>query len=160
MLDVMSSPAALVVHPEWRRLRSGAHGRDPRRTPRRVIEKEMMICGAHFPFPGAGTFPKDGGGISVPLQNLTKCGGGTRRLAQSALTSDRGDRQSVLHAHSFALPRRGNLCCSICVGCLSSTHNFEDSPISRARQKISGRLGLRIATQRQDRRRHSSCRSL
>jgi hypothetical protein len=26
----------------------------------RVIADKMMICGAHFPFPGAGVFAKDG----------------------------------------------------------------------------------------------------
>ena len=26
----------------------------------RVIADKMMICGAHFPFPGAGVFTKDG----------------------------------------------------------------------------------------------------
>jgi hypothetical protein len=26
----------------------------------RVIADKMMICGAHFPFPGAGAFAKDG----------------------------------------------------------------------------------------------------
>ena len=26
----------------------------------RVIANKMMICGAHFPFPGAGVFAKDG----------------------------------------------------------------------------------------------------
>ena len=26
----------------------------------RVIADKMQICGAHFPFPGAGTFVKDG----------------------------------------------------------------------------------------------------
>jgi len=25
-----------------------------------VIADKMMICGAHFPFPGAGSFAKDG----------------------------------------------------------------------------------------------------
>ena len=26
----------------------------------RVIADKMMICGSHFPFPGTGTFVKDG----------------------------------------------------------------------------------------------------
>ena len=26
----------------------------------RVIADKMMVCGAHFPFPGAGSFAKDG----------------------------------------------------------------------------------------------------
>jgi hypothetical protein len=28
----------------------------------RVIADKIAICGAHFPFPGAGTFVKDGTG--------------------------------------------------------------------------------------------------
>jgi len=29
-----------------------------------VIAEKMMICGAHFPFPGAGSFSKDGSGYA------------------------------------------------------------------------------------------------
>jgi hypothetical protein len=29
-----------------------------------VIADKMMICGAHFPFPGAGVFAKDGNAYS------------------------------------------------------------------------------------------------
>ena len=31
-----------------------------RRIVDRVIADKMMICGAHFPFPGLGSFVKDG----------------------------------------------------------------------------------------------------
>ena len=30
----------------------------------RVIAEKMMVCGSHFPFPGAGTFLRDGGGYA------------------------------------------------------------------------------------------------
>jgi len=30
----------------------------------RVITEKMTICGAHFPFPGAGSFAKDGSGYA------------------------------------------------------------------------------------------------
>ena len=30
----------------------------------RVIADKIAICGAHFPFPGAGTFAKDGTGYA------------------------------------------------------------------------------------------------
>ena len=35
----------------------------------RVIADKMAICGAHFPFPGAGAFAKDGTGYAfTPAQ--------------------------------------------------------------------------------------------
>ena len=53
----------------WRRTRNGK-GLTIRTVPTavatrrklidRVIADKMMICGAHFPFPGAGVFAKDG----------------------------------------------------------------------------------------------------
>ena len=53
----------------WRRIRNGK-GLTIRTVPTavatrrklidRVIADKMMICGAHFPFPGAGVFAKDG----------------------------------------------------------------------------------------------------
>jgi hypothetical protein len=46
-----------------RGLRSG-HGPTAVATRRKLIDRvitdKMMICGAHFPFPGAGVFAKDG----------------------------------------------------------------------------------------------------
>ena len=53
----------------WRRTRNGkgptirtVRWRSPRAASSidRVIADKMMICGAHFPFPGAGVFAKDG----------------------------------------------------------------------------------------------------
>ncbi len=33
----------------------------------RVIADKMMVCGSHFPFPGAGTFAKDGSGYALTV---------------------------------------------------------------------------------------------
>lgn len=61
--DTAYVPALLAPHPEWQ----GAYDQDgplaveTRRTLiDRVIADKMMVCGAHFPFPGAGSFAKDG----------------------------------------------------------------------------------------------------
>ncbi|MEP6827677.1 MAG: MBL fold metallo-hydrolase [Aestuariivirga sp.] len=61
--DIMYLPGILGPHPEWQ----GAYDQDGpmavttrRRIVDRVIAEKMMICGAHFPFPGAGAFAKDG----------------------------------------------------------------------------------------------------
>lgn len=63
--DVAYVPALLAPHPEWQ----GAYDQDGptavttrRALLDRVIAEKMSICGAHFPFPGAGTFVKDGAG--------------------------------------------------------------------------------------------------
>ena len=61
--DTMYVPGILAPHPEWQ----GAYDMDGpmavttrRRLIDQVIADKMMICGAHFPFPGAGAFTKDG----------------------------------------------------------------------------------------------------
>jgi glyoxylase-like metal-dependent hydrolase (beta-lactamase superfamily II) len=61
--DTMYVPALLAPHPDWQ----GAYDQDSataittrRKLIDRVIADKMMICGAHFPFPGRGTFTKDG----------------------------------------------------------------------------------------------------
>ena len=61
--DTMYVPALLAPHPEWQ----GAYDQDGptavatrRKLIDRVIADKMMICGAHFPFPGAGVFARDG----------------------------------------------------------------------------------------------------
>jgi glyoxylase-like metal-dependent hydrolase (beta-lactamase superfamily II) len=63
--DTAYVPALLAPHPEWQ----GAYDQDGplavesrRKLLDRVIAEKMMICGAHFPFPGAGSFAKDGSG--------------------------------------------------------------------------------------------------
>jgi glyoxylase-like metal-dependent hydrolase (beta-lactamase superfamily II) len=61
--DTMYVPALLAPHPEWQ----GSYDQDGptaiesrRKLIDRVIADKMMICGSHFPFPGTGTFAKDG----------------------------------------------------------------------------------------------------
>jgi len=61
--DTMYVPALLAPHPEWQ----GSYDQDGpiavttrRKIIDQVIADRMMICGAHFPFPGLGTFVKDG----------------------------------------------------------------------------------------------------
>ncbi|PZM10576.1 MBL fold metallo-hydrolase [Rhizobium tubonense] len=61
--DIMYVPALLAPHPEW----EGSYDQDGpmavatrRRLIDRVIADNIRICGSHFPFPGSGTFVKDG----------------------------------------------------------------------------------------------------
>ncbi|KQV83365.1 MBL fold metallo-hydrolase [Rhizobium sp. Root1220] len=61
--DIMYVPALLAPHPEW----EGSYDQDGpmavdtrRRLIDRVIADDIAICGSHFPFPGSGTFVKDG----------------------------------------------------------------------------------------------------
>jgi glyoxylase-like metal-dependent hydrolase (beta-lactamase superfamily II) len=65
--DTAYVPALLAPHPEW----MGAYDQDGplavetrRKLIDRVIADKIAICGAHFPFPGAGTFVKDGTGYA------------------------------------------------------------------------------------------------
>jgi glyoxylase-like metal-dependent hydrolase (beta-lactamase superfamily II) len=65
--DTAYVPALLAPHPEWQ----GAYDQDGplavesrRKLIDRVIADKMAICGAHFPFPGAGGFAKDGTGYA------------------------------------------------------------------------------------------------
>jgi glyoxylase-like metal-dependent hydrolase (beta-lactamase superfamily II) len=65
--DTMYVPALLAPHPDWQ----GVYDQDGpmavatrRKLVDRVIADKMMICGAHFPFPGAGAFAKDGNAYS------------------------------------------------------------------------------------------------
>lgn len=65
--DTAYVPALLAPHPEWQ----GAYDQDGptavatrRMLLDRVIAEKMAICGAHFPFPGAGSFSKDGAGYA------------------------------------------------------------------------------------------------
>jgi glyoxylase-like metal-dependent hydrolase (beta-lactamase superfamily II) len=61
--DIMYVPALLAPHPDWQ----GSYDQDGptaidtrRRLIDRVIADKIAICGSHFPFPGSGTFVKDG----------------------------------------------------------------------------------------------------
>ena len=65
--DTAYVPALLAPHPEWQ----GAYDQDgplavtTRKTLLdRVITEQMLVCGAHFPFPGVGRFEKDGTGYA------------------------------------------------------------------------------------------------
>ncbi|MDE1992032.1 MAG: MBL fold metallo-hydrolase, partial [Rhizobiaceae bacterium] len=61
--DIMYVPALLAPHPEW----EGSYDQDGplavvtrHKLIDRVIADNIKICGSHFPFPGSGTFVKDG----------------------------------------------------------------------------------------------------
>jgi glyoxylase-like metal-dependent hydrolase (beta-lactamase superfamily II) len=61
--DVAYVPALLAPHPDWQ----GAYDQDGptavatrHKLIDRVIAENMPVAGAHFPFPGGGTFAKDG----------------------------------------------------------------------------------------------------
>ncbi|QFY63275.1 MBL fold metallo-hydrolase (plasmid) [Rhizobium grahamii] len=61
--DIMYVPALLAPHPEWQ----GSYDQDGplaitsrRKLIDRVIADKIAICGSHFPFPGSGSFVKDG----------------------------------------------------------------------------------------------------
>lgn len=61
--DIMYVPALLAPHPEWQ----GSYDQDGpmaidsrRKLIDRVIADKIVICGSHFPFPGSGSFVKDG----------------------------------------------------------------------------------------------------
>ena len=65
--DTMYVPALLAPHPEW----EGTYDQNGpmavatrRKLIDRIIADKMMICGAHFPFPGAGVFARDGDAYS------------------------------------------------------------------------------------------------
>lgn len=60
--DMAYVPALLAPHPDWQ----GAYDQDGplavetrKRLIDRAIADRLMVCGAHFPFPGAGHFVKD-----------------------------------------------------------------------------------------------------
>jgi glyoxylase-like metal-dependent hydrolase (beta-lactamase superfamily II) len=70
--DTAYVPALLAPHPEWQ----GAYDQDGplavesrRKLIDRVIADKLMVCGAHFPFPGAGSFAKDGSGYAFTPVN-------------------------------------------------------------------------------------------
>ncbi|TCR64074.1 MBL fold metallo-hydrolase [Bosea sp. BK604] len=61
--DTFYVPALLAPHPDWQ----GTYDQDSalavetrRGLIERVLAEKMLICGAHFPFPGLGSFAKDG----------------------------------------------------------------------------------------------------
>ncbi len=63
-------PALLAPHPEWQ----GAYDQDGpmavesrRRLLDRVVADKMMLCGTHFPWPGAGRIAREGAGYAFTL---------------------------------------------------------------------------------------------
>ncbi|OHV86920.1 MBL fold metallo-hydrolase [Mesorhizobium sp. ORS 3428] len=70
--DTMYVPALLAPHPEWQ----GAYDQDGpmavttrHRVIDQVIADNVRICGSHFPFPGTGSFVKDGNAYAfTPIQ--------------------------------------------------------------------------------------------
>jgi glyoxylase-like metal-dependent hydrolase (beta-lactamase superfamily II) len=68
--DTAYVPALVVANPGWRGVydQDGARAEASRRALLdRVIADKMMICGYHFPFPGAGTIAKDGTGYALTV---------------------------------------------------------------------------------------------
>ncbi len=68
--DTAYVPALVVANPGWH----GQYDQDAataeasrRKLLDRVIADKMMICGYHFPFPGAGAIQKDGAGYALTL---------------------------------------------------------------------------------------------
>ena len=66
--DTAYVPALVVAHPEWH----GQYDQDAnlaeatrRKLLDRVVADKIMICGYHFPFPGAGKIEKDGTGYAL-----------------------------------------------------------------------------------------------
>ena len=66
--DTAYVPALVVAHPEWH----GQYDQDAnlaeatrRKLLDRVVADKIMICGYHFPFPGAGKIEKDGAGYAL-----------------------------------------------------------------------------------------------
>jgi glyoxylase-like metal-dependent hydrolase (beta-lactamase superfamily II) len=68
--DTAYVPALVVANPGWH----GLYDQDAalaetsrRKLLDRVIADKVMICGYHFPFPGAGTIAKDGSGYALTV---------------------------------------------------------------------------------------------
>src|SRR5437870_1418577 len=71
--DTAYVPALVVANPGWH----GLYDQDAalaetsrRKLLERVIADKVMICGYHFPFPGAGTISKDGAGYALDLMKV------------------------------------------------------------------------------------------
>jgi glyoxylase-like metal-dependent hydrolase (beta-lactamase superfamily II) len=68
--DTAYVPALVAANPGWH----GAYDQDPataeasrRKLLDRVISDKSMICGYHFPFPGAGVIARDGDGYALTM---------------------------------------------------------------------------------------------
>ena len=70
--DTAYVPALVAANPGWRGVydQDGAVAEASRRKLLdRVIADNIMICGYHFPFPGAGTIAKDGTGYALTVKS-------------------------------------------------------------------------------------------
>jgi glyoxylase-like metal-dependent hydrolase (beta-lactamase superfamily II) len=68
--DTAYVPALVIANPGWRGQydQDGATAEASRRAMLdRVVADKVMICGYHFPFPGAGTIEKDGTGYALTV---------------------------------------------------------------------------------------------
>jgi len=68
--DTAYVPALVVANPGWHGQydQNAAMAEESRRKLLdRVIADKIMICGYHFPFPGAGTISKDGAGYALTV---------------------------------------------------------------------------------------------
>ncbi len=70
--DALYVPALLAPHPEWQ----GAYDQDGakavelrRKLMDRAVADNMMICGAHFPWPGVGRVARDGAAYAFTLSS-------------------------------------------------------------------------------------------
>jgi glyoxylase-like metal-dependent hydrolase (beta-lactamase superfamily II) len=68
--DTAYVPALVVANPGWH----GLYDQDVnmadasrRKLLERVVADKVMICGYHFPFPGAGRIEKDGAGYALSV---------------------------------------------------------------------------------------------
>src|SRR5262249_18461742 len=73
--DTAYVPALVVANPGWH----GQYDQDAalaeasrRKLLDRVIADKMMICGYHFPFPGAGMIAKDGSGYALTVMKTRR----------------------------------------------------------------------------------------
>lgn len=68
--DAFYVPALVLANPGWH----GAYDQDAptaeasrRRLAERAVADGLLVCGYHFPFPGAGTIARDGNGYTLAL---------------------------------------------------------------------------------------------
>jgi glyoxylase-like metal-dependent hydrolase (beta-lactamase superfamily II) len=71
--DTAYVPALVAANPGWH----GQYDQDAplaeasrRKLLDRVIADKMMVCGYHFPFPGAATLSKDGDGYALNVMKV------------------------------------------------------------------------------------------
>jgi glyoxylase-like metal-dependent hydrolase (beta-lactamase superfamily II) len=68
--DTVYLPALVAAHPDWQGAydQDGAKATETRRKLMdRVIADKMLVCGAHFPWPGVGRIAREGAGYAFNL---------------------------------------------------------------------------------------------